>query len=527
MTETLTIKYGKGRLPLTRSDRLVAVKPAPGMASRLERTLHALPGAVARKGETLGGFKILDISAGGTDVNAQLEQLRAHATVDVGTHVYHTGNDDAPFVPTGDVYIEFAPSASPEERQKLIDDCHLQIIEARGTEELITRVTPASENPVKTALKLQQSDLVSVAEPELATPGHLKAVPVLVDLLLGEQWHLRNTGHHRGTGCGFKEGADARVRDAWERLGNAGTPDVVVAVIDDGFDLAHPDLSGPGKVVHPWDFTRNSGQPVPDPDAGDWHGTACAGVAVGRLGGGLIAGAAPGATLMPVRWGRNLADREIENWFGYVERMGAWVVSCSWGAAADYFPLSTRASRAIARCASQGRHGKGCVIVFAAGNANHDIDDADRGTLDGFAIHEDVIAVAASTSRDERSHYSNFGAAICVCAPSSGAGGWGILTADVTGVDHTNNRPLGYAPGDYTYDFGGTSSACPLVAGICALILSAAPDLRPPEVRAILEETARPIGGVTGHSREFGFGCVDADKAVKAALALAVGQPVA
>jgi subtilisin family serine protease len=521
---SVTIEYGGQKMSLTKSSRLIAVKPTSGMASSFEGAVRGLTGqTLFQDGGTLGGFKILEVSDPNVDADQQLDILRAHSAIGAGTHVFHTGKDNVPFVPTGEIYIKFKSETSAEKRQALINDCQLEIVETRGKDAVITRITPASQNPVKTTFALQQSELVSVAEPELATQGRLKSVFV-ADPLLRDQWHLQNRGEHRGTNFGFKKGADARVLDAWETLGTVGDPSVIVAVIDDGFDLNHPDLSGPGKVVHPWDFTRNSDQPTPDPATADWHGTACAGVAVGRIGGGMIVGAAPGSTLMPVRWGRNLSDGEIEDWFEYVEKMGAAVVSCSWGAAAEYFPLSTRASEAISRCATNGRNGKGCVIVFAAGNSNHDINDPANQTLDGFAVHPDVIAVAASTSRDERSNYSNFGKEIWICAPSSGAGGWGIITADVTGVIQVGgtNYPLGYASGDYTFDFGGTSSACPLVAGICALILSASPDLSPQAVKEILKSTARKIGtdhdGATGHSRYFGYGCIDAAAGVSAVL---------
>jgi hypothetical protein len=524
MPSSIKIDYGGQQLSLTKSDRLIAVKPASGMLPGFEREIKSLGGRVsAQDTGTLGGFKILEFLDEKVDANQKLDMLRSNSAVAAGAHVFHTGKDNVPFVPTGELFIEFKADVPPEERQALIDSYKLQIIEARGENEVITRITPASENPVKTAAKLQQTGRVNVAEPELATPGRLKAVFV-ADPLLKEQWHLTNIGHHRGTNIGFKKGADARVLDAWERLGSMSDPSIVVAVIDDGFDLNHPDLAGPGKVVHPWDFSRNSDQPTPDPVTRDWHGTACAGVAVGRLGGGMIVGVAPAATLMPIRWGRDLADREIENWFGYVEKMGALIVSCSWGAAAEFFPLSTRASRAISQCATNGGNGQGCVIVFAAGNSNHDVNDPGNGTLDGFAVHPDVIAVAASTSRDERSDYSNFGKEIWVCAPSSGAGGWGVVTADVTGVIQLGgtNYPLGYARGDYTFDFGGTSSACPLVAGVCALILTANPGLAPKDVKEILRRTARKIGSgydnVTSHSIQFGFGCVDAAAAVSEAL---------
>ncbi|MEM1299612.1 MAG: S8 family serine peptidase, partial [Pseudomonadota bacterium] len=132
------------------------------------------------------------------------------------------------------------------------------------------------------------------------------------------------------------------------------------------------------------------------------------------------------------------------------------------------------------------------------------------------------------TSRDERSNYSNYGAEVSICAPSSGKGGWGITTADVQGTYTDANgirRPMGYSIGDYTHGFGGTSSACPLAAGVAALVLGAHPDLTAAEVRKILESTARKIGDLStydaeGHSPYHGYGCVNAADAVKLALKL-------
>jgi subtilisin family serine protease len=183
---------------------------------------------------------------------------------------------------------------------------------------------------------------------------------------------------------------------------------------------------------------------------------------------------------------------------------------------------------AIADCARNGRGGRGCVICFAAGNSNHDINNPPL-TLDGFAIHPDVIAVAASTSVDTKANYSSFGDEVSVCAPSSGAGGRGVLTADVRGqYSYQGNQYFsGYAPSEFTkynttYLFGGTSSSCPLVAGICALMLSVDPSLTSIEVKQILETTARKIGDpnsyVNGHSIYFGYGCINAEAAIDAVL---------
>ena len=166
------------------------------------------------------------------------------------------------------------------------------------------------------------------------------------------------------------------------------------------------------------------------------------------------------------------------------------------------------------------------VVVFAAGNEARDIDRPHEDSVNGFATDPDVIAVAASTSMDERADYSNFGAAVHVCAPSSGIGGSGITTADVTGeFSDTLGFPRrnGYVPGDYNEQFGKTSSACPLVAGVCGLILSVNPGLTALEVREIIKSTARKIGAASdddanGHSKHFGYGCIDAEAAVSKAM---------
>lgn len=522
MTEELTLNYGGRELTLKRSNRFVALRPSPGMEGALQQTMITASDQtshVTAPGQALGGFMLVDIGrADFAMTDRKLDQMRLDPAVAAGTHVFEAvGGDSVPIVPTGELYVRFKPQTEAAAKRDLFDRFHLQVMEGRDDDTTIARTTLGSPNPVATAIALQASEVVEAAEPNLATPGQLCNFQMPNDPLLAEQWHLRNLGRYRGDTTAGVPGADARVLAAWNASGNLGAPPIVVAVIDDGFDLSHPDLSGPGKQIRAWDFTRGNDQPLPDPNGSDWHGTACAGVAVGRVGGGNIVGAAPGASLMPVRWGPDISDAQIESWFDYVGSQGASVVSCSWKARASFFLLGERGQQAIARCARQGRGGLGCVIVFAAGNDNASINNSAAGSVNGFAIHPDVIAVAASTSRDQRADYSNFGDEIWVCAPSSGAGGWGILTTDVRGKS-------GYSPGDYTFDFGGTSSACPLVAGICALVLSVNPGLTAPQVRDILRTTARRIGDagsyVDGRSRHFGFGCVNAEAAVRKAIAM-------
>jgi subtilisin family serine protease len=523
--DEVELRYGSGSLRLTKSAKLIGLKPSPGRERQMLAAAATATANASAQPYTLGGFHIVNVEQAPKPMEETLDELRENAVVAAGTHVFHTSDDEVPFVPTGNLYVVFKDDAPNEEVQQLLDRYGLQLLEARDRRKLIVQITPQADNPVKTAAALQQSPLVEVAEPELATPGKLQAFVLPNDALLVRQWHLRNTGFHRGTNIGFLEGADARVLAAWNEAQSIGAPVAVVAIIDDGFDLSHPDLSGNGKVVAPHDFTRDNDDPSPDFTNQDWHGTACAGVAVGNANGIGIVGAAPLSRLMPVRWGRELSDKMIENWFDYVRQQGAWVVSCSWSAAAGLYQLSARQAAAIALCAHEGRNGKGCVVCFAAGNEHRDINDPAAGSVNGFATHPDVIAVAACNSRDQHSSYSNFGKEISVCAPSSGAGGWGITTSDVTGEFIFNGQRVeaGYSPGPYTDDFGGTSSATPLVAGICALLLALRPEMAAGDVRALLERTARRIGPASaydehGHSAEFGFGCVDAQSAVRALL---------
>ena len=85
--------------------------------------------------------------------------------------------------------------------------------------------------------------------------------------------------------------------EAWDIT--RGARDVVVAVIDDGFDIDHPDFQGVGKIVQPRDFVDGDAKPFPT--AANYHGTPCAGVAIAEANGRGVVGVAPGCAFMPVR----------------------------------------------------------------------------------------------------------------------------------------------------------------------------------------------------------------------------------
>jgi len=445
-----------------------------------------------------------------------MDELRTAPASDVITHVYAV--DDTPggaMIPTGTMTIQFKPDVKAEEREKILAEFGLEVLEDLDflPHGYTVRLTEAStENPLKIAAKLQQRPEIETAEPDLSFQVSLAHVPA--DPLYRQQWHLKN----RGGEVGLRAGADVKAEEAWDYT--RGSREVVVCVMDDGFDLEHPDFVAPDKIVAPRDFGQADFDPNPVFED-DNHGTACAGVAIAEENGTGVVGLAPRCAFMPVRMSPWLSDQSIVQMFQYAIDHHADVISCSWSATAWNFPLSAKMHGIIHKAATQGRRNKkGCVILFAAGNEDRPLDGVKDGqiSVQGFALHPDVIAVAASNSLDVRSWYSNYGPELAICAPSNGSPGRGIVTTDRRGTK-------GYSSGDYTFDFGGTSSATPLAAGLAALILSVNPELTSAEVKRIMMDTADKIDEengqyVNGHSPWYGHGRISAHKAV----ALATGD---
>ena len=345
-------------------------------------------------------------------------------------------------------------------------------------------------------------------------------VSLPTDPLLPHLWHLENTGHvYDVPGFRLKRGADARVIPAWHRLGSLGDPSIIIAVIDNGFDLYHPDLHG--KIVAPLHIASGSSIFPRGPDHGD-HGTACATVALGSANGFGAVGAAPMARLMPLH-GLTFSRALTERMFNHCIDNGADIISCSWGTVDPHYKPTPEHMIAIENAAVNGRDGKGCIIVFAAGNEGQE-------EVNFYGHSEHVIVVGASTSNDTHASYSNRGQRISVVAPSDG--GWPIYSGRASwdpGAKEATPSKRHYVDGrnrgEESKHFGGTSSATALVSGICALILSANQDLTAGQVKYILETTADKIGNpweydASGYSIRYGYGRVNADRAVQLALSM-------
>ena len=518
-TNKATFNYGGIKLSLTKSKTQGAVKRSSGAVKPVGKRGAAAPP------QDIEGFEVFNAKR---NLDQKLDDLRATPEISVGTHVWHVdGEDDIPFIPTGNIYIEFKPGTDDAKQHEILDEFDLNVIEVVSPDAYRVSVTPTSPNPIKCVMLLQKKKIVLVAEPEFLT------TPVTNDFsppngqFIRTQWHLENTGGQIpiidipnavfGTSH-FKKGADAKVKEAWTFLGNLGSKNIKIAVIDTGFATEHPQLRGDGtKIRNTFNAANRSADVSPwfRASDGSWgvfsHGTSCAAVAVGALDAQGILGAAPNARLIPIKLDI-LSDEAIKNAFEHALLNGADIISCSLGFPKPV-PLSTYVSNYLNKVAREGRGGKGTPMFFAAGNANPASNNMPRQVSD-FAAHPEGICVTASNSLDEHSDYSFYGPNAFLCAPTNGNDGVGITTASID-VNGSGQLAVGYTSG-----FGGTSSATPLAAGICALILTANPNLTLSQIKSILRQSTDKIGGgynANGHSQYLGYGRINALKAVKMA----------
>lgn len=392
----------------------------------------------------------------------------------------------------------------------------------------------AGEAVFALAAALQNDPRILWAEPNLFQERKRQFTPD--DPLFAAQWHLDNTGQGGGT-----PGADAHLVEAWD-LVPSGASDVVIAIVDDGPDMTHPDLSvfqNPGEIpangidddgngyvddMIGWDFTSGGlGDDSPGATTPmDFHATPVAGVAAARGNNAQgVTGAAFGARVFAARIfgddGFATDDASIGSALAYSAGRGraagdnnwhgADITNNSWGGGAPASAIDD----ALQWAADNGRNGLGAANFFATGNSGAPFIDYPASLADTIAS---VIAVGASNNFDTRSTYSQYGEQLDLVAPSNG-GTLGITTTDRLGANGINGLP----DPDYTNGFGGTSSASPLAAGIGALMLGADPTLSVPELRALLRNSADKIGNlpyVDGFNVEYGYGRINAAAAVSA-----------
>ena len=322
------------------------------------------------------------------------------------------------------------------------------------------------------------------------------------DSMFYKQWNLRNTGQN------YFSNGDVDIHFCDAHSVTTGNNSTIIAVYDRGVDSLHQDLnihsfsydaqtnSSPGKIYH-------------------YHGTGCAGIIGAKTNNNKgIAGIAPDCPVMSISFDTHIGQYNIGHGFRVAADNGCSVISNSWNC---LYP-SSYIDEGITYALSQGRNGKGSVVVFSAGNEDRDSINYPANS------NADIIVVGAMSPCGERcSPYScdaettwgsNYGVLLDVMAP-----GVTIPTTDISGSAGANTS-------NYMDNFNGTSSACPHVAAVAGLILSVNPNLTQKEVADIIESTAQKIGLYYNNepsrpngtwSTFFGYGLVDAFAAVSEA----------
>ena len=327
--------------------------------------------------------------------------------------------------------------------------------------------------------------------------------------MFNEQWNLKNTGQF---GVVY---SDIDINYCSAHAITQGNSSVVVGVYDLGVDITHSDIN-----IHSFSYdtyTESSPSHIYASSGNIYHGTACAGIIGAKTNNSIgVAGIAPNCPIMSISI-NFLYTTPVQIKKGYITATnnGCYVISNSW----HWGVSSSFIDEGISYALSQGRSGKGCVIVFSAGNENKD------GANYPANSNDSIIVVAAMSPCGERKNPSscdgeywwgsNYGSKIDLVAP-----GVKIRTTDNVGV-------AGKTSTDYMNDFRGTSSACPHVAAVAALVLSVNPNLTQKEVADIIEKTTQKVGSYTYSTtsgrpngtwnNEMGYGLVDAYAAVLAA----------
>ncbi|MCH2142438.1 MAG: S8 family serine peptidase [Phycisphaerales bacterium] len=297
----------------------------------------------------------------------------------------------------------------------------------------------------------------------------------------GSQWALNNNND-----------MDMDAPECWDIT--FGDASIVVAILDDGIDQNHPDISSvPGA-----DFT-NENTGGNHTTVCDGHGSCVGGCVSATIDNNIgVTGVAPGCRVMATRIFNSIAffgfcfgfiettDAWIVNGIGHTVTAGARVTNSSWGGGAPSSAVSTAFNNAEAA---------GVIHFGAAGNDG-------SSTISYPASLASVNAVAAINSSGNLASFSTYGSGLFCSAP-----GESILTTDWTGSN-------GFASGDYT-TIDGTSFAAPYAAGVAALVLSMDPSLTPDEVEDIMADTAMDRGS-SGYDTQYGWGIANAAAAVAA-----------
>jgi len=463
-----------------------------------------------------------------TGVAGAVSQIAGREPVEFVSPVFVDGKG-GPIVITPDILVGFDRSLDPARAEAILAESGAGAILDRDWANMkrTYRLKSASRDGfavLEAANELAQRPEVIFAEPDMMVTAYTALIPN--DTYFPNLWGLHNDGTFSTKVSCTVPDFDMDVPEAWDIT--IGDPSVIVAILDTGVQLDHPDLNlyTPG-----FDATGEGGGGGPV-NACDNHGTPVAGCVSGIINNNLgIVGVAPGVKSASARIGiSNLScdnsftttSSWVVNSLAWAESIGARITNNSWG----YF--SGQIPSAVALKFQQTRDA-GIVHFAAAGNSTSDV------ILDPAALPS-VNAVAALDPCEHRASFSNWGEGLAFSAP-----GHYIISTDRTGVDGYNDGILDGAcvpdglPGcssdtdcaigqscflvstDYALVVG-TSFATPYTAGVAALLLSADSDLSADQVEGILQQSAVDLDPA-GYDTEYGWGFVNAYDALLLDLA--------
>ena len=461
---------------------------------------------------------------------AELEGLMKRSRSVAPTHhAYYETESGAEFLITDRIFVTFKEALSDAQVDEFAGRYGLVKKAAYSDRDFLFQLTNhTGMNPVKLVVKLMEHEpLVEVAEHDLNQRMSTYQFSAPVDPEYSKQWHL----HTDFNDPDFDARACSLCEDSWRLLGDFGSEDVVIAVSDDGCKLDHHDFDSTEKFAG-WGYFRGERLVTAvdidaDPNEmyipGSNHGTSCCGVIGGEIDAALTVGAAAGCQLLPVQWESSgpslfISDSKLLTALNYISDK-ADVMSNSWGGVPTSLWALPVINRIKALALTGGRRGKGIVFLWAAGNENclinhtaaedvpydHGVEvqggalvwvgvNTTRAFRNNLVGIPGVMHIAALASTAKRSHYSNYGPGMSLCAPTSNSHAYYRMTVRGLGITTTTGEASGV-----TSSFGGTSSATPLVAGVAALTISANPGLSALEVISILKQTASKDLDFTGY----------------------------
>lgn len=451
-------------------------------------------------------------------------------------HAYYYMETNDEFLITDRIFVKFCKMFTEEEIILFTTSYGLVLLEKYDDYNYLFQITNATGmNPIKLiVLLIEEEENVETADHDLNHQMRTYDLEIPRDESYSKQWHLHT--HFRNKD--YDSRSSTRCEDAWKLLGHFGSEEVVIGISDDGCKIDHPDFNSINKFAGYGYFKNERLFVNSDSDfqreqmymACKNHGTSCAGVIAAEVDGQFTVGAAPGCSLLPIKWeskeeGLFISDSKLMTVLNYIaDKID--VFSNSWGRSPERtWPIQVL-EKITELTKTGGRRRKGIVFLWAAGNENCPIehnalvdvpytdgwkDGSWVGVMKAKNFHHSlasipgVMFVGALSSIAQRSHYSNYGFGLSISAPSSNLHEY--FRMPVTGIPittATGSIPVLHGaciPENVTSRFGGTSSATPLVAGIAALTISANPQLSALNIISILKSTASKNLNFEGYSK--------------------------